>query len=139
MIRSLLTAALLVVGAASADAQTFKVVVNAENSAAISKQVVSSIFLGTVKSWAGGVAAAPVDLPEKSDIRQAFSVGVIGRDAKAVTAHWLREIYSGRAVPPIQKDTDAAVLEWVRANPGGIGYVSAGATIPSGVKVVEVK
>ncbi|MBK7906449.1 MAG: substrate-binding domain-containing protein [Gemmatimonadetes bacterium] len=139
MIRSLIAALLLCVSASAAQAQAFKVVVNAENSATITKQVVSSIFLGTVKTWSGGVAAAPVDLPEKSDVRQAFSVAVIGREAKAVTAHWLREIYSGRAVPPIQKDTDAAVLDWVRANPGAIGYVSSGATIPAGVKVVDVK
>ena len=37
------------------------------------------------------------------------------------------------------RGTDAAVLDWVRANPGAIGYVSSGATIPAGVKVVDVK
>jgi hypothetical protein len=47
-------------------------------------------------------------------------------------------VFSGRDTPPAIKASDASVLEFVRANPGAIGYVSPGADL-AGVKVVSVQ
>jgi len=41
-------------------------------------------------------------------------------------------------VPPPEKASDDEVLAFVRANPGGIGYVSSGAQVGAGIKVLEV-
>jgi ABC-type phosphate transport system substrate-binding protein len=41
-------------------------------------------------------------------------------------------------VPPPVRPSDSAVLDFVRATPGGIGYVSASASLPSGVKALAV-
>jgi ABC-type phosphate transport system substrate-binding protein len=140
MFRSAITLCLaLALSVHAAAAQEFKLVVNEANSTAITKQLASNIFMGAVKTWPGGVEAVPVDLPEKSAVRQAFSSAIIGRDVKAVSSHWLQEVFSGRSVRPAQRDGDAGVMEWVKANPGGIGYVSADASVPAGVKVVAIK
>ena len=46
--------------------------------------------------------------------------------------------FSGRGVPPPQLDSDEAVLRYVRARRGAIGYVSQAAAT-SGVKVIGVR
>ena len=56
----------------------------------------------------------------------------------AIESYWRQQIYSGRGVPPPVKATDADVVAFVAANPGGIGYVSAAADT-AGVKVVEIR
>ena len=45
---------------------------------------------------------------------------------------------SGKEVPPATKASDDDVIAFVKATPGGIGYVSAGAST-AGVKVIDVK
>jgi hypothetical protein len=54
-----------------------------------------------------------------------------------MVAYWQQQIFSGRGVPPLELSTETAVVEYVRAHPGAVGYVSAGADI-RGLKVVEV-
>jgi ABC-type phosphate transport system substrate-binding protein len=41
-------------------------------------------------------------------------------------------------VPPPEKASPTEVLAYVRANPGGIGYVPAGTALPDGVKALKV-
>jgi ABC-type phosphate transport system substrate-binding protein len=56
----------------------------------------------------------------------------------AIDQYWTQSVFSGRAVPPPEKRSDADVVAFVRENPGAIGYVSQGASI-DGVKRVTVK
>ena len=56
----------------------------------------------------------------------------------AIAAYWNALIFSGRELPPLEKATDADVIAYVRATPGAIGYVSAGADI-AGVKLLAVE
>ena len=57
----------------------------------------------------------------------------------AVKSFWQRMIFSGRGVPPVEKDTDEEVLSYVGANAGAIGYLSAGAALSDDVKKLEIK
>ena len=41
-------------------------------------------------------------------------------------------------MPPLERTTDAEVLEYVPSTPGAIGYVSAGAELGAQVKVLSV-
>ena len=68
-------------------------------------------------------------------MRVAFSTAVIGRSVGAVEQYWQQQLFSGREVPPVTKASDDDLLALVKATPGAIGYVSAGASIPSGFKV----
>ncbi len=71
-------------------------------------------------------------------MRQAFSPDVHQKDPDQVSAYWQVLVYSGRDVPPRILKSDEEVLAFVRTNPGGIGYVSAEATL-TGVKALQVR
>ncbi|RUO31590.1 hypothetical protein CWE12_00910 [Aliidiomarina sedimenti] len=65
-----------------------------------------------------------VNQQEGSAVRQAFEANVIGRSAEQIKAHWSRLVFTGRAAELRQVESDEAVLEYVRSNPGTIGYIS---------------
>jgi ABC-type phosphate transport system substrate-binding protein len=120
-------------------AQEFKVVVNAgAGVSSMSATQLSDVFQKKARSLPDGTAAVPVDLPASSSVREAFSQAVHGRGASAMEAWWQQQIFAGKDVPPETMDSDAAVLSHVASTPGAIGYVSAGATLPGGVKEVPV-
>ena len=129
----------LAVAATPAAAQEFKVIVNAANGVSdLPAAVVSKIFLKETAAFPGGAAASLVDQSKSSALRAAFSKKVVGRPVTAVETYWQQQIFSGKEVPPPSKATDDDVIAFVKATPGGIGYVSAGAPT-AGVKVVDVK
>lgn len=137
--RCVVVALLLVGNAAAARAQGFKVVVNATNpTSKLSRQEVAAFFLKKVDKWSSGAAAVPVDLAEGAPARDAFTRQVLGKSLATVRAYWNQMVFSGRNVPPPEKPTDADVVAYVKATPGAIGYVSAGADIKD-VKVVVVE
>ena len=117
----------------------FVVVVNDQNaSEAVSRTVVSRFFLKKAARWDNGAAVLPVDLPANSPIRDAFTREVLAKSVSSIKAYWQQQIFSGRDVPPPEKGDDAAVLEFVQSNPNAIAYVSAGASLPRGVKQLTV-
>jgi ABC-type phosphate transport system substrate-binding protein len=129
-----LVALALFAGAGQANAQDFVVVVNAANPASeMSKGDVSNAFMKR------GSSLVAVDLDKASPVRDAFSRAVLGRPASAILSHWQQQIFSGNDVPPAERPSDAEVLAFVRGNPSAIGYVSAGASLGSGVKAVTVR
>ncbi|MBV8202717.1 MAG: hypothetical protein JOZ15_19035 [Acidobacteria bacterium] len=122
--------------AAAAD---FVVVINAANpQASLSTAEVSNMFLQKTHKWESGERVKAVDLPETSPARASFSQAIHGRATAAVKAYWQRMIFSGLDAPPPEKPSAAEVLAYVRANPGGIGYVPAGTPLGEGVKALKV-
>lgn len=123
----------------SAAAGAFQVVVNPSNPAAsVPAAQLSRMFLKKLPKWDHGAAVVPVDQPAETPVRAEFSKGVHGKPVAAVVAYWQQQIFAGRDVPPAEKAGDEAVLAFVRANPGAVGYVSPSANT-SGVKVLEVR
>ena len=134
----MLLAAVAFLGTRQAGAQEFVVVVNADCGVdQISTAELSKIFQKKVAKLPDGEAAKPVDQDKSSAVREAFSKAVHGRSAAQIESYWQQQIFSGKDVPPEKKKSDAEVLAFVKANPGAIGYVSAGSA-PSGVKVLKV-
>ncbi len=134
-------AAVLVIAAAArpASAQGFKVIAHesvAESE--LSKDVAAKIFLKQVSKFPSGAAAKPVDLAKTSAARAEFSNAVLGRAVSAIETYWQQQIFAGKEVPPAAKASDDEVLAFVKATPGAIGYVSAGAAT-AGVKVIAIK
>lgn len=121
----------------------FVVIVAAANPAtSIRRQELARLFLKKTARWGDGREVMPVDLSVNSGVRNAFTRAVLsveGMDRiSAVQNFWLQQVYSGRGNPPPVKNAEADVVQFVAANPGAIGYVSA---VPSGgaVKVLAVK
>ncbi len=96
------------------------------------------MFLKKASRWDGGARVMPVDLEERSAVREAFSLRVHGKDTGAVKAFWQRMIFSGREVPPPEKKSAREVLDYIREHKGGIGYVPAGTSLVDGVKPLRV-
>lgn len=136
---ALLVAALAGGAPGPAAAADFVVVVNAGiRQASLPTAEVSNMFLRKTTQWRSGEAVKAVDLPEGAAVRESFSQAVHERSTSAVKAYWQKMIFSGRDVPPPEKPSAAEVLAYVRANPGGIGYVPAGTPLPEGVKALKV-
>ena len=130
---------LLCVAASSARGQeAYKVVVHPDTAAvSLSRKQLSEIFLKRMTQWPDGTRALPVDQPEDAAVREIFSREVHGRKAAAIKSHWLQIVFSGRGVPPPEKEDDQEVLAYVRSKRGAVGYVSAGARTDE-VKVLRV-
>jgi ABC-type phosphate transport system substrate-binding protein len=143
MTRKLLAIALLMLALegtlCAQDADAFKVIVNRANTAAsLRRSEVSDLFLKKATRWPQGGAAAPVDQSLASPVRKAFSKVVLGRGVDAVQNYWQQQIFSGRAVPPHVKASDAEVVAFVQSTPGAIGYVSPNAVLNEEVKTLKL-
>lgn len=118
--------------------ENYIVIVHPDNtSSALSKGKISQLLLKKSSRWDDGLSAEPIDLDAKSPTREAMSRDVHGRSVNSIKSYWQRQIFSGRSVPPPEVGSDADVIAFVSSNPGGIGYVSASASL-SGVKAITV-
>jgi ABC-type phosphate transport system substrate-binding protein len=128
--------ALPVVGQAQ-DAE-LKIVGNAGTTPeSISKKDLSRIFLKKKTKWADGRSAEPVEQKRAPELRQRFSEEFLGMSLDMVESHWQAQVFSGRGTPPRTLAGDAEVVDFVRRNPGAVGYVS-GQAATSGVNVIRV-
>jgi ABC-type phosphate transport system substrate-binding protein len=115
----------------------YKVVVNPSISLdSINRDELSRIFLKRSAKLHDGHVASPIDLLPSSGVRETFSRDILGKPTTAVQAYWQQQVFSGREVPPPEKDESAAI-EFVRSNSNGITYVSAGADT-EGLKVINI-
>jgi ABC-type phosphate transport system substrate-binding protein len=117
----------------------YKVIVNSSRGASeMTKQHVSDLFMKRTAQWEDGSPVVPVDLAADNPVRELFSKEVHGKAPAAVKSYWNQQVFSGRAVPPVENTTDTEVIDFVRRNKNAIGYVSDTADV-SAVKVVTVK
>jgi TonB family protein len=135
----LLTLSLLLLLTAGSPAQAqpaFRVIVHPDNPvSALSNAQISDIFLKKLKLWENGTTIEPVDLSGEPGVREAFSKDVHGRSTDNVRSFWNQEVFSGRAVPPLELPSSSAVVEYVASHPSAIGYIS-GQTGTEGVKIL---
>ncbi|KAB2866590.1 MAG: phosphate ABC transporter substrate-binding protein [Bacteroidales bacterium] len=119
-------------------AQSFKVIVNNNNpNTTLSTGELSSIFLKKTSKWSNGEKVVPVDLNADSPIREAFSKNVHKKSVGSIKSYWQQYVFAGSGTPPVEKNSDTEVVEFVKKNTGAIGYISSGADA-SGVKVITV-
>lgn len=120
-----------------AEDKGYRVIVNASNPVtSMRRGDLSEIFLKKAAKFPDGHGALPIDLMVNSSARERFSLDIHKKSSEAVDSYWAQLLFSGRGVPPAKRSENDA-LEFVRTNPNGIGYVSAGAAI-DGVKVVKI-
>lgn len=118
---------------------TFQIIVNATNPVEVlPSAAVADLFLRTRREWDNGSPALPVDQSLSSAVRIQFVRDVLGQSRGEIQDYWLRRMFSGREVPPPVRESDSAVIDYVRANAGAIGYVSGPINLPAGVKHVRV-
>lgn len=144
-LRKLLLPALLLVGTAAPVAPSpvgpsFLVIVNAKNpTPSLSRDQVARLFLKKDVRFADDTKVEPVDRQPDSATRRDFTQGIHGKDVAAIKSFWQRQLFSGRDSPPPELGSDREVMDFVARSPGGIGYVSADANLPAGVKILKVE
>jgi hypothetical protein len=117
----------------------FKVIVHRDVRVTyVERDFLRRAFLRITIRWSQGIPVRPVDLPAGSAIRDRFSVDVINRTPEALRSHWLQRIFSGTAVPPPEARSAAEVIEYVRSNPGAVGYIPRGMD-PGPTNMVEIR
>jgi ABC-type phosphate transport system substrate-binding protein len=140
----LLAASLVLVGrfsnsTARAGDVEFRVIVDPESSiTSATRELIAEAFLKTTTRWPDGETIRPVDQRSDTQVRKAFSDGILKRTVAAVRSYWQQRIFSGRGVPPPELDSDDAVVRYVSEHRGAVGYVSAAAGT-GGTKVITVK
>ncbi|RMF55584.1 MAG: phosphate ABC transporter substrate-binding protein [Calditrichaeota bacterium] len=119
----------------------YKVIVNEENPVSeISVKELSKIFLKRIRKWDNGEKILPVDLEESSPARESFSREVHQKKVSAIKAYWQKQIFTGRGVPPPEKDSPREVLQYIEEHEGAIGYIPENVSIENfKVKVIRVK
>lgn len=138
MKRYILLITTIIIASMALQAQSFKVIVNNSNPAtSLSAGEVSNYFLKKTSKWSNGEKVVPVDLNADSAIREAFSKSVHKKSVGAIKSYWQQYVFAGSGTPPVEKNNDSDVLDYVRKNAGAIGYISSGADA-SGVKVITI-
>ncbi|MBI5543208.1 MAG: hypothetical protein HY901_04930 [Deltaproteobacteria bacterium] len=108
----------------------FRVIVNRDVPVrSVDRRLLAEVFLKKHTRWSDGKTIRPVDLASDSPVRVRFSQEVLRRSVVAVKNYWQPIIFSGRDVPPPELPSDSAVVQYVNAHPGAIGYVSEAAEI----------
>ena len=76
-----------------------------------------------------------VGLPVDNDVVQTeFLAKVLQTDRQKYIARWTKKTFREGLPAPLSKGSDAAVIAFVRATPGAVGYISGKA---HGVKLLE--
>lgn len=137
----LLLAALITVPARGAEkvAEKYKVIVHRSNPATtLPRELVARYFLKKTTEWPSGKAITVVDQTKDSAVRATFAQEVLKKTLAEVSAYWQQQVFSGAAVPPVEKKGDAAVVALVETTETAIGYVQADAIVGA-AKVVEIE
>ena len=123
---------------AQEDSKGFVIIVNKSNNvSSLSKSQVSRMFLKKVFTWKDGEPVKPIDLTPDSSVRKAFSQEIHGRNVYSIKNYWQQMIFAGRDVPPLEKETETEIINYVSSHSNAIGYVSEKANLEA-VKVVNV-
>ena len=123
---------------AGEETESFVIIVNKSNNvSSLSKSQTSRMFLKKVFTWKDGEPVKPIDLTPNNKVRQKFSQDIHGRNVYSIKNYWQQMIFAGRDVPPLEKETEQEIIDYVNSHPNSIGYISASANLDN-VKVIEV-
>lgn len=118
-------------------AEKVVVIVNAANSASITKDQIKAIYSDNMIAWQNGNTIKAYDLPIKNRARESFSLGVMGISATDVAMEWANKKITNTAKNPPKTQKENLVVMAVAKDANAIGYVSADAIKGrDGVKVV---
>ncbi|HEX7640272.1 MAG TPA: hypothetical protein VF457_17895, partial [Burkholderiaceae bacterium] len=101
-----------------------------------SPTLIGGIFARKRRLWDDRSPIVPVNLPLDHPLRRQFSQDVFGRLPQDMQDYWSDQYFHGVLPPPVL-GSEEAVLRFVAATPGAIGYVSVCA-IDRRVDVVAV-
>ena len=82
-----------------------------------------AIFTGEKTRFADGSHAVPVTL-KGGAVHEVFLKNYVGESPDEFRAQWRKAVFTGQGAMPKTFDSETAVIEYVAATPGALGYVS---------------
>jgi ABC-type phosphate transport system substrate-binding protein len=102
----------------------------------ISRDQLRDIFTGARTRFGDGSRAVPV-LLKGGPVHEVFLSRMIGDNPDEFRVRWRRAVFTGQGAMPKEFQSEAALLDYVSATPGAIGYVSR-IPDPTAVKVLMI-
>lgn len=107
----------------NASAEAVVVVSSHSNLLALSKQQVTSLFLGQATTFPDGRHANVFNQPIGSEIRNEFHIKLTGMNPAQLNAYWSMRVFSGNGRPPKELNDSIDVKKRLNENPNSIGYI----------------
>jgi hypothetical protein len=82
-----------------------------------------AIFMGAKTRFADGSHAVPVTL-KGGPAHEVFLKNHVGESPDEFRAQWRKAVFTGQGAMPRAFDSESALIEYVAATPGALGYVS---------------
>jgi hypothetical protein len=82
------------------------------------------LFMGRSRSFVNGDFALVFDLPRDHPQRAAFYLALTGMSPAQVNSYWARLMFSGQTMPPQPLPDEAAMVNIVKRNSSGLGWLS---------------
>ncbi len=82
-----------------------------------------AIFKGEKTRFADGSHAVPVTL-KGGPVHEVFLRNHLGSSPDEFRAQWRKAVFTGQGAMPRAFDSESALIEYVAATPGAVGYVS---------------
>jgi len=128
----------VVLSCAVAKAQDVVVIVNnGVKATGASSDDIRSVFSGDKSSLGDGSHVTPVTLKAGPD-HEAFLKTYVGKSDAAYRTAWRSLVFTGQGSMPKSFDSESAMVDYVAATPGAIGYVGKG-TEHDKVKTLAIK
>ena len=125
--------ATLVASRAMADTR-LAVIANPATAAPYDRQQLADIFLGNLRIDDQGRRIVAVNLPSADPLRGAFSQAVLNNSPDDLEAYWNERYFHGISPPYVVASVEA-MLRFIAATPGAIGYVP-GCAVDARVAVI---
>lgn len=93
------------------------------------------LFLGRITCLPNGEAAAPIDQPDGSSLREAFYLKVTRLSTAQAKAHWAKLYFTGRGIPPKVGTSVNDIKQLLNQIPASISYIEK-ADFDNSVKVL---
>jgi integrase len=81
------------------------------------------IFLGAKTRFSDGSRAIPVTL-RGGPAHEVFLKNHVGASPEEFRSRWRKEVFTGQNAMPKTFDSESALIEYVSATPGAVGYAS---------------
>lgn len=87
------------------------------------RRELAAIFKRKKRFWPDGTRVVPVNLPAGDPLRRAFSAAVLHNTPEELDDYWRDQYFHGE-LPPYVVASEEAMIRFIIATPGAIGYVS---------------
>ena len=119
---SLLVLICLLCSSVNLHAEQVAVIVNKDGPLShLSKTEIRGIYLGESR-FVGGMPVRPIQYPE-GQVKDAFLLNIIGMSAKDYKLYWVKKLFQEGLTPPLVKTEPTEIMNAVREDPWGIGYL----------------